>query len=167
MFGKTFFGAKYLTGWEIVPVILLGYMFHGMYVNFTAGIYIEEKNKYLPFITGAGAFLNIVVNLFLIPRMGIMGAALATLAAYALMAGLIYIFAQKYYRINYEYRKVVTILALVVAACCLYYYLFYSGQLYLIYKFIILAAFIVLLFVLKVVRKRELVLTFNALMRRG
>lgn len=167
MFGKTFFGAKYLTGWEIVPVILLGYMFHGMYVNFTAGIYIEEKNKYLPFITGAGAFLNIVVNLFLIPRMGIMGAALATLAAYALMAGLIYIFAQKYYRINYEYRKVITILALVVTACCIYYYLFYSGQLYLVYKLIILASFIALLFALKVVRKRELLLTFNALMRKG
>lgn len=95
MFGFTFFGKDYQQGWEIVSIILLAYMFHGMYVNFTAGIYIEDKNKYLPVITGAGALLNVGVNILLIPVWGMMGAAIATLAAYMLMAGMIYFFAQK------------------------------------------------------------------------
>jgi len=166
IFGHTFFGRKYQIGWEIVPVILLGYLFHGMYVNFTAGIYIEEKNKYLPFITGAGALINVVVNLLLIPVWGIMGAALATLASYLLMSSMIFFFAQKYYHVNYEYRKVVSILGLVLASAAVYYYLFYTGQLFMVYKLIILTSFVALLFILKVINKREIILTVNTLLRR-
>jgi len=137
-----------------------------MYVNFTAGIYIEEKNKYLPFITGAGALINVVVNLLLIPVWGIMGAALATLASYLLMSSMIFFFAQKYYHVNYEYRKVVSILGLVLASAAVYYYLFYTGQLFMVYKLIILTSFVALLFILKVINKREIILTVNTLLRR-
>ena len=166
LFGKTFFGAKYQTGWEIVPIILMAYIFHGMYVNFTAGIYIEEKNKYLPFITGAGALINVVVNLWIIPVLGIMGAALATLASYVLMSSMIFVFAQKYYRINYEYRKVITILSMIIISAGIYYYLYYSGNLYFSFKLLILALFITLLFALKVVKKQEIIPVFNSLLRR-
>jgi peptidoglycan biosynthesis protein MviN/MurJ (putative lipid II flippase) len=77
-----------------------------MYTNFIAGIYIKERNKVLPFITGLGAAVNIIVNIVLIPPLGIMGAALATLAAYMVMAFAIYLQAQKAYRIEYEWGRV-------------------------------------------------------------
>ena len=166
LFGYTFFGKNFQTGWEIVPVILLAYMFHGMYVNFTAGIYIEDKNKYLPFVTGAGALLNVGVNILLIPRMGIMGAALATLAAYMLMAGMIFFLSQKYYKVNYEYRKVLSILGLVISTGIVYYWLFYTGHLFFTNKIIILGSFVVLLFALKIINKREISATINALFKR-
>jgi O-antigen/teichoic acid export membrane protein len=45
---------------------------------------IAENFNKLTFIrTGFGAIVNIVLNLILIPKMGMMGAAIATLAAYA------------------------------------------------------------------------------------
>jgi O-antigen/teichoic acid export membrane protein len=45
---------------------------------------IAENYNKLTFIrTGFGAIVNIVLNLILIPKMGMMGAAIATLAAYA------------------------------------------------------------------------------------
>jgi len=45
---------------------------------------IAENYAKLTFIrTGVGAIVNIVLNLLLIPKMGMMGAAIATLAAYA------------------------------------------------------------------------------------
>jgi O-antigen/teichoic acid export membrane protein len=167
IFGFTFFGKDYQQGWEIVSVILLAYLFHGMYVNFTAGVYIEDKNKFLPFITGAGALLNVGVNILLIPVMGIMGAAIATLAAYMLMAGLIFILAQKYFHIEYEFKKILTILALVLAACSAYYLLYYNAMLNIYSKLIILASFYILLFGFKVVRKQEIVVTIKALLRKG
>ena len=167
MFGYTFFGKDYQTGWEIVSVILLAYMFHGMYVNFTAGIYIEDKNKFLPFVTGAGALVNVVVNVLLIPVLGMMGAAIATLAAYMLMAGLIFILAQKYFHIEYEYIKVLKLLGLVLIACSAYYILFYNQWLNLYSKLILLASFYILLFALKVVRKHEVVLTIKTLLRKA
>src|SRR3989304_3879372 len=48
-------GEKYWIGVYIVPVILFGYLFLGIYTNLMAGIYIEKKTKYLPAITGTGA----------------------------------------------------------------------------------------------------------------
>jgi len=45
---------------------------------------IAENFNKLTFVrTGAGAFVNILLNLILIPRMGMMGAAIATLVGYA------------------------------------------------------------------------------------
>ena len=100
----------------MVPVILLAYLFNGIYVNLQAGMYIEEKTKYFPLVTGAGALVNVAVNLLLIPRLGIMGAALAVLASYMVMAAGLFFFAQRFYRIDYEYGKLLKILGTIFAA---------------------------------------------------
>jgi O-antigen/teichoic acid export membrane protein len=105
-FGKHFFHPDYWVGVSIVPWILLAYVFNGAYVVFLAGAYLEKKTKFLPFITGLGALVNIGVNILLIPLMGIMGAALATLASYAIMAIAMYFASQKFYQIQYEWSKV-------------------------------------------------------------
>jgi O-antigen/teichoic acid export membrane protein len=96
----------YLAGLNIIPIVLAAYIFQGMYTNFIAGIYIKEHNKVLPFVTGLGAAVNIVTNIILIPMMGIMGAALATLFAYMAMAGALYWQSQKVYFIKYDWRRV-------------------------------------------------------------
>ncbi|HYM19779.1 MAG TPA: oligosaccharide flippase family protein [Candidatus Kapabacteria bacterium] len=106
VFGRRLLRADYLSGMSIIPVVLFAYIFQGAYTNFIAGIYIKERNKTLPFITGLGALVNVVVNLALIPILGIMGAALATLAAYIAMAIAIYIPSQKAYPIKYEWKRV-------------------------------------------------------------
>ncbi|CAN5788435.1 oligosaccharide flippase family protein [soil metagenome] len=78
----------YWGGLPIVPVILLGYVFSGMYAVVTAGLYIERKTGVLPWIAGAGAVLNIAICLVAESRWGMVGVAWATPAAYALMAAL-------------------------------------------------------------------------------
>ncbi len=141
VFGFSLIGLKYWSGLSIVPVILLAYLFNGLYVIFSAGIYIEEKSFYVPVISGAGAAVNIIVNFLLIPVLGIMGAALATLAAYLVMALGYYFVTQKFYKINYEVGKILKIFSLIIAAGVIYYSLYYSGQMFFIYKIIILVLF--------------------------
>src|SRR5439155_18582722 len=87
-----------------------------MYTNFIAGIYIAEKNRSLPVITGLGAAVNIIVNLLLIPSMGIMGAAIATLAAFMVMAIAIYRVSQKAYPIRYDWSRVGKLFIIIGAA---------------------------------------------------
>ena len=53
--GFSIIGSEYWAGLQIVPIVLLAYLFNGMYTVFSAGIYIEEKSIYVPFITGTGA----------------------------------------------------------------------------------------------------------------
>jgi O-antigen/teichoic acid export membrane protein len=163
--GKTIIGKEYLSGLPIVPIILLGYLFNGIYYNFQAGIYIEEKTKYFPIVTGAGALANVIVNILLIPIMGIIGAALATLASYMIMAAGLYYYSQKYYPIKYEFGKVFRILSLIFITGIIYYYLYYSAGINIINKFILLFAFVGSLFALRVIEKNEFTRLIKLLFR--
>ncbi len=108
--GFSLIGANYWGGLYIVPVILLAYLFNGFYVVFSAGIYIEEKSIYAPIVAGLGALTNVVANYLLIPHLNIMGAAIATLASYVVMAAGYYIVTQKFYKIHYDYVKLAKVL---------------------------------------------------------
>jgi O-antigen/teichoic acid export membrane protein len=111
-------GEAYWSGLNIVPVILLGYLFYGIFINLMAGIYIEKKTKYLPLITGGGAITSVITNFLLIPVLGMMGAAIASLISYTVMTIGIYIVAQKFYRIEYEFKKIL-ILFISLGSCYL------------------------------------------------
>ncbi|PKL83337.1 MAG: hypothetical protein CVV24_05565 [Ignavibacteriae bacterium HGW-Ignavibacteriae-3] len=163
--GKSIIGREFLGGISIVPIILLAYIFNGLYYNFQAGIYIEEKTKYYPYVTGAGAIANVVVNILLIPVLGIMGAALATLASYIIMAAGLYYFSQKHYPIKYEYGKIFKILGVIIITGIIYYYLYYTSGLNILYKTFLLVGFIGSFFAMKVIEKNEFVRVIKMFLR--
>ena len=165
--GHTIIGHEYLGGLVIVPIILFGYYFHGFYVNFNAGLYIEEKTKYFPAVTGAGAIVNIVVNFALIPTMGIVGAALATLASYFVMAIGLFIVSQKVYKINYEYIKLGKIFLTIAIVGSAYYYMLTNDLLNIINKIALLIGFMILLLVLRIIKKSELVSVLQIFTRKN
>lgn len=164
--GKTLIGQDYLIGIYIVPIVLLAFIFHGLYINFIAGIYLEEKTKYLPFVTGLGALTNVVSNFVLVPQIGIMGGALSTLFSYIIMSIGIFIVSQKFYRIKYEYNIIFKILGIIIVIGALYYYLFYFGQLTSLYKFTLLVLYFILMFSLKVIKPKDLKTTLNIILKK-
>ncbi len=118
-------GEKYWGGVYIVPIILFSYLFNGIYINLMAGIYIEKKTRYLPFITGLGAAINVGFNFLLIPMYGLYGAAFATFFSYLSMAIYIYIVSQKFYPVSYELKKVLYLNLINCIALALFYLMFY------------------------------------------
>ncbi|MEJ5351259.1 MAG: polysaccharide biosynthesis C-terminal domain-containing protein [Melioribacteraceae bacterium] len=160
-------GYKFWGGLSIVPIILLAYLFNGMYVNFQAGLYIEEKTKYFPIVTGLGALVNVIVNVLLIPILGIMGAAIATLASYIVMASTLFMFSQKVYKINYEFQKISKILLLIFVTCLGYYFLYYNNLLNIPVKLILMISYLMMLFILKIISKNLLMNFKNLLLRRN
>jgi len=81
----TLFGEKYLSGYPALQILLIGVLFYVVASanhNFLAGI---GKPKTVTIIILLAAVLNVLLNLLLIPRWGINGAALATTASYFLM----------------------------------------------------------------------------------
>ncbi len=161
--GRFLVGKAYWAGVYIVPIILLAYVFHGMYVNFQAGIYIEEKTKYFPYITFSGALVNIVINVIFIPVWGIFGAAVATLASYITMAGISFYFSHKYYPVNYEYGKVLKILGLLVFGITAYYLLYLSGKLTFLNKSVLLFILILGMFLLRIIKTEDFKSTLKML----
>jgi len=120
MFGFTLFGKEFWNCTDIVPVIVLAYIFYGFYLNFSAGIYLEERTRYLMPINAAGALITIIGNALLIPTMQLMGAAYTTLLAYGVMMALIYMVAQRIYHIRYEYGRLLRIVILTIFIFLIY-----------------------------------------------
>ena len=71
----------YYDAWRYIPVLTLS-MAAAAFSNFLGSVYVVTKRSAASFWTSlAGAGTNIVLNLWLIPRMGIQGAAVATFAS--------------------------------------------------------------------------------------
>ncbi|MEO5928938.1 MAG: polysaccharide biosynthesis C-terminal domain-containing protein, partial [Candidatus Kapaibacterium sp.] len=113
--GRSIIPPNYWSGLAIVPIILAAYAFNGWYTNFIVGIYIEKKTKALPWITGIGAGIEALLCFLLIPSIGIYGGAWGTFAAYVVMAIVLYRYVQRYYRIDYEWGRVLKVFIGVIA----------------------------------------------------
>ncbi len=100
----------YWGGLAIIPFVLTGYFFYGLYINFMVGPVLTKRTRVLMWITLLGAAVSVTVNLTLVPRLGIMGAGWAVMFSYGAMACALFCFTQKVYPIRYEYGKLLAIL---------------------------------------------------------
>ncbi len=97
-----FIGTNFREGMHIVPILLLGYLFQGMYFNFSVWFKVTDKTYFGTLITAGGAVLTMVLNYLLIPIAGYTGSSWATLIVYASMALMCYKLGQRYYPIPYR-----------------------------------------------------------------
>ena len=80
-----------------------------------AGISLARRTTYFALLAGGAAGINVGLNLALIPRFGMVGAAVAAGAAYGCLALAYYLVGQRVYPTPYEPAKVLTMLGLGVA----------------------------------------------------
>jgi len=100
----------YLPTYRAIPLVAFSYLCYGVYFIVDAGVLLAGKTRFYPMITGAGAALNVGLNLWLIPQFGMMGAALATLIAYVFIACAMYWASRICYPIAYERDRLAKIL---------------------------------------------------------
>jgi O-antigen/teichoic acid export membrane protein len=99
-----------------VGVLALGQAIYGVGQVVAIGLQLGKRTGSLLWISAAAAALNVVLTIVLVPRIGIAGAGLATVIAYALSASLIYVMAQRAYPVPYPVRLVVLAMAIGSAA---------------------------------------------------
>ena len=99
---KYFIGKDFWIGLSIVPILLVAYLFLGVYYNFSVWFKLTDKTYYGTWITFGGAVITIGANYFLIPVMGYMGSAWAALLCYLSMAVACYVVGQRFYPIPYK-----------------------------------------------------------------
>ncbi len=105
---------EYHAGVGIVPLVLLGYVGYGAYVNFVVGVYIKKKTILLPVVTAISAVVSILGNIIFIPKFGLMGAAFSIMIAYWTMGVVMYCINHKLYPISYEWLRLVRVFTLAV-----------------------------------------------------
>jgi O-antigen/teichoic acid export membrane protein len=149
--GGNFIKSDYWSGMGIIPIILFGYYFNGVFSNFAAGFHISKKTDYLPLVVGIAAIVNIAINFLTIPIWGIYGAAWATFIAYFVSSSLLFLISRKVYPIEYNWSKILMVLLLM---CVVYFPIaFFTNNMNLGLSFIIrtfgIIAFVSALFYFK------------------
>jgi O-antigen/teichoic acid export membrane protein len=97
---------KYAAGAIVIPWVIIALLIDASTPMFGAGMYIAKQNhRIIPFVVGA-AVLNIALNFLLIPKVGILGAGIATVLSYIVVAVSAWTIGQKYVHIHFPYLDV-------------------------------------------------------------
>ncbi|MCA0444756.1 MAG: oligosaccharide flippase family protein [Bacteroidetes bacterium] len=86
---------SYWFGLQVVPFVVLSYIFNGTYYFFTFGLYLEKKTSRILTIMLAGVGVTILGNLILLPLLGIVGSAITLMICYFTMSQLMFRQSQK------------------------------------------------------------------------
>ncbi len=106
--------ANYEAAQELVFPYTLGFLMYGVYYIVMNILYGSGASRTITGLVLATALLNVVLNLILIPIFGILGAAWATCASYALLAGITHQASKRYLRIQFAWPTLWAVLTIVV-----------------------------------------------------
>ena len=99
---------------RVVGPLAFATVAYGAYIVIAIGVGRARRTQFNWVVTGAAAAVNVALNLALIPPYGMMGAAIATVAAYATMAVGMAWWSQRIYPVPYQWRRVATAAAAAV-----------------------------------------------------
>lgn len=99
-------GPEFREGVYILPVILMGHLLAGVWLNLSFWYKREEKTRYAVYVTVVGLVFNVVANVALIPRMGFYGAAWARLVSEGAMVAVSWWLNRRYFPTPYDWRRI-------------------------------------------------------------
>ncbi|MBU8893918.1 MAG: oligosaccharide flippase family protein [Bacteroidales bacterium] len=149
--------SDYNIAYTVVPFISLAFIFKGIQYVYSLGLHFAKKTKYNAYIVLSAAIINFAINIILIPRYGIYGAAVATIISWVIMSTAFYKFSFKFYKVKYEIKKVIL---LIVTGIALYGISFvfndFNFFIKIIFKSILIILFPIILWILNFYEKNEL-----------
>ncbi|MCP4550069.1 MAG: oligosaccharide flippase family protein [bacterium] len=110
---------KYLAAVPIIPWVMTARLIQGTYYPFLAGYFLTKRTVWLALFMSISAMLSIGLNWFLIPKLGILGAAMASLIAYSCYVFGGGIFSQRYLKLKFPVRSLLVYIFAAVSMFCL------------------------------------------------
>ena len=119
-----FLGSSYHDdrGFLVVSILLLANFFLGVYYNLSIWFKLTEKTMYGAYIAIFGASITIILNYSLIPIIGFIGCALATLTCYFLMTLVSFYLGKKHFPVPYNYSRISMYFLLMISIYVVLYY---------------------------------------------
>jgi O-antigen/teichoic acid export membrane protein len=96
---------------EAIPPLAFASVFWAGFIVVTVGAGRTKKTGFNWIATFSGALINFGLNLYFIPRWGMLGAAWATLIAYVAIMVIRTVSAQKIYPVAYQWKRVGIVIA--------------------------------------------------------
>ena len=99
-------GTKYSAAAIVVGPVLAATLLYGTYHIISAGLYLNNKTNEIAIFTLFAALINLTINIYLIPKYGISGAAYSTVISYLFLISCIVIRARFYLSISCPFYDV-------------------------------------------------------------
>ena len=104
---KYFIDAEYREGLFVVPILLIAKLLFGILFSLSIWYKVTDKTQYGIIVAATGAIITILLNVILLPRIGYLGSAIASLISYLTMLIVSYSLSVKHYLIKYNFKKIV------------------------------------------------------------
>lgn len=111
-FIRYFISPRYFSGLRVVPLIMLGELFFGIFYNLSVWYKLTDRTQWGAWFSIFGLVVTVVLNVILVPRIGYMGCAIAAMSSYGLMMLASYFIGTKKYPIGYPVGKILGYFAL-------------------------------------------------------
>ena len=105
-FFKLFIEKNYWSGFGIVPIVLMSFIFQGIFFNLSLWYKLTDKTMYGAWFSILGTFIIVLGNILLVPRFSYTGAAWAAWACYFVIMLVSYYFGQKNMPIKYDLKTI-------------------------------------------------------------
>lgn len=103
---KYFISPRYFSGLKVVPLIMLGELFFGIFYNLSVWYKLTDRTVWGMYFSLTGLAVTVLLNVLLVPVMGYMGCAVAALCSYATMMLASYFVGRAKYPIPYETGRI-------------------------------------------------------------
>jgi O-antigen/teichoic acid export membrane protein len=123
---KGFLGTEYHDerGFLVVSILLLANLFLGIYYNLSIWYKLTEKTKYGAYLSIFGAIITLSLNLTLIPVLGFVGCAWATLVCYFSMTVTSYYLGKRHFSVPYQVKRITLYL---FGMLCVYFCIYFTN----------------------------------------
>lgn len=136
---------EYLIAIQIVPIILIANWCLGVYQSLSVWYKVTDKTKYGMYFTVFGAIVTILLNYLLIPKIGFMASAYATLIAYGGMMMMSYFMGRRHYKIPYQVFRMIFYLLLVLGLSVITWYMYPANYLLKFVAILVYLGFVIAL----------------------
>ncbi|MCC9296350.1 polysaccharide biosynthesis C-terminal domain-containing protein [Clostridium sp. WLY-B-L2] len=150
----------YMDAYKIIMLILFSYFLYGENEFYSLGIQIKNKTYLTGIIMLLGGMINIILNVILIPKFGMYGAAVATLISYLSINIINSTFSVPLYKVKYDFTTTLINYLIVIGIYGGYYLLTLINKNLIIeffYNILFIFIYIYLCLKFKLVKKDDLV----------
>lgn len=98
--------SDYWEGLRVVPIILMSYLFQGIFFNLSLWYKLVDKTEFGAYFSLAGLAITLAINITFVPLFGYMASAAASFFCYLIMMVVSYFYGQKYYPIKYDLKSI-------------------------------------------------------------
>src|SRR5690554_3902439 len=96
---------EYHVGLKVVPIVLLGELFFGIYFNLSLWYKLTDQTRWGAYMSVFGFIITIAINVVFIPKYSYMACAWASFFANLIMMVISYVVGQKKYPVPYNLKS--------------------------------------------------------------